>query len=271
MNSEIKIIAEIGWNHMGDTDLAEKMINQAASSGADYCKFQTWKVDSLKSGPWDNDGRLEIYKKAELTKEKHKKLLEICKKNKINFMTSVFNIKDLEFVASLSNEIVKIPSHEVYNIELIKEAQNLFKTVIISIGACDWSEFLDLHKKVDLGKEIYFLHCVSSYPLKAENVNMPKLNEILKIHNKVGYSGHLSGIEDAILAICNGAKFIEKHFTIDNELPGRDNKFAIKVDEMKKLVQFKNIYSKMILNKGLDVQECEQDIYKNYRGRWSKN
>ena len=130
--TKCELIAEIGWNHMGDMNLAEKMISEATKSGADYCKFQTWKVDSLKSGPWDNDGRLEIYKKAELTKEKHKKLLEICKKNKINFMTSVFNIKDLEFVASLSNEIVKIPSHEVYNIELIKEAQNLFKTVIIS-------------------------------------------------------------------------------------------------------------------------------------------
>ena len=100
---------------------------------------------------------------------------------------------------------------------------------------------------------------------------MPKLNEISKIHDKIGYSGHYSGIDDAILAICNGAIFIEKHFTIDNELPGRDNKFAIKADEMKKLVHFKNSYSKMTLHKGLDVQDCELDIFKNYRGRWSKN
>ncbi len=271
MSKNIKIIAEVGWNHMGDIELAEKMISQASLSGADYCKFQTWKVDSLKNGPWDADGRLEIYKKAELSNEKHEKLFQICQKNKIKFMTSVFNKKDLKFVSSLSNEIVKIPSHEVYNIDLIQEAQNLFKTVIISIGACDWSEFLNMSKKIDLTKDLYFLHCVSSYPLDAENVNMPKLNEISKIHNKIGYSGHYSGIDDAILAICNGAIFIEKHFTIDNELPGRDNKFAIKADEMKKLVHFKNSYSKMTLHKGLDVQDCELDIFKNYRGRWSKN
>ena len=67
----IKIIAEIGWNHMGDMDLAKKMIVAAHKAGADFAKFQTWSVKNLKPGPWDIDGRLEIYKKAELTKEKH--------------------------------------------------------------------------------------------------------------------------------------------------------------------------------------------------------
>ena len=58
-----KIIAEIGWNHMGDLTLAKQMIQKAKDNGADYVKFQTWSVDRLKSGPWDNDGRTEIYKK----------------------------------------------------------------------------------------------------------------------------------------------------------------------------------------------------------------
>ena len=270
MQPKIKIIAEVGWNHMGDLNLAEKMIIGAASAGADFCKFQTWKVDSLKNGPCDKDGRLEIYKKAELTDAKHKKVFEICKKNGINFMTSVFNLKHIEFIASISDEIIKIPSHEIYNVDLIKKAQDFFKTVIISVGACNWEEFKNTYSKIDLSKDLYFLHCVSSYPLEAENVNMLKLKSIFEMHNKIGYSGHFSGIDDAILAICHGAQFIEKHFTIDNNLPGRDNKFAIKIDELKKLVEFKNNYLNMIKDKGLDVQDCEMDIYKNYRGRWSK-
>ena len=271
MKKDIKIIAEIGWNHMGDMNLAEKMIINAASTGADYCKFQTWKVKNLKNGPWDTDGRLEIYKKAELSDEQHKKLVQICDKNNIKFMTSVFNLKDIEFISSLSDEIIKIPSHEVYNVDLVKKAQEKFKTVIISIGACKWDEFKNLYDKIDLKKNVYFLHCVSSYPLNAENVNMQKLSKIYELHDKIGYSGHLSGIDDAILAICNGAQFIEKHFTLDNDLPGRDNKFAIKAEEMTKLVEFKNNYLKRMIDKGLDVQECEQDIFKNYRGRWSKS
>ena len=66
-----KIIAEIGWNHMGDMDLARKMIQSAKDSGADYAKFQTWHVKNLTQGSWDEDGRREIYTKAELTEDKH--------------------------------------------------------------------------------------------------------------------------------------------------------------------------------------------------------
>ena len=66
-----KIIAEIGWNHMGDMELAKKMIKAANDSGADYAKFQTWSTQNLKPGPWDTDGRLELYEKSQLSLEQH--------------------------------------------------------------------------------------------------------------------------------------------------------------------------------------------------------
>ena len=75
-----ELIAEIGWNHMGDMKLAEEMINKASSSGANYAKFQTWSVDRLKSGEWDHDGRRQIYEKAELSYENHELLIKLCKK-----------------------------------------------------------------------------------------------------------------------------------------------------------------------------------------------
>ena len=90
-DKKIKLIAEIGWNHMGDMELAKNMIISAAKSGADICKFQTWSEKNLKSGPWDNDGRREIYKKAELSEEQHFELKKICEENKVLFLTSVFN------------------------------------------------------------------------------------------------------------------------------------------------------------------------------------
>src|SRR6056300_215551 len=105
-----ELIAEIGWNHMGDMALAEEMIKEASLAGADYCKFQTWNVKNLKSGPWNHDGRVEIYKKAELSNEKHHELLKLCKRYNTKFLTSVFNINDLEFVSTISKEAVKIPS-----------------------------------------------------------------------------------------------------------------------------------------------------------------
>ena len=96
----VKLIAEIGWNHMGSISLAEKMIKAAKNSGADYAKFQTWSVNSLKPGPWDKDGRRQIYEKAELNKEDYSKILKICKKYKIKFLTSLFNHKDYELIKS---------------------------------------------------------------------------------------------------------------------------------------------------------------------------
>ena len=143
--------------------------------------------------------------------------------------------------------------------------------IFISLGACEWEEFNNiLNSGIDLNK-VYFMNCVSSYPLSEENVNFPKLLKIKKAHNQIGYSGHLKGIEDAIAAISFGAMIVEKHFTIDNDLPGRDNKFALLPSEMKSISNYRDIFSKMNIDKGLDVQECEMDIYKNYRGRWSKN
>ena len=269
--NKCELIAEIGWNHMGDMSLAEEMISEASKAGAEYCKFQTWKVKNLKNGPWNSDGRLEIYNKAELSNQDHINLVDLCKKYKTNFLTSVFNIKDLDFILQLSNQAIKIPSHEVYNLDLIKEACKKFKKIFISIGACKWEEFNNiLNLDINLEK-VFFMHCVSSYPLTDENVNFPKLLEIKKKHKQIGYSGHLKGIDDAIAAISFGAMVVEKLFTIDNNLPGRDNKFALLPKDLKIISNYRDIFSKMNIDKGLDVQECEMDIYKNYRGRWSKN
>ena len=81
---------------MGDMDLANKMIQEASNSGADIAKFQTWKVDRLKNGDWDNDGRREIYIKAELSEEKHKFLIQSCRDKSIKFMSSAFSVEDAE-------------------------------------------------------------------------------------------------------------------------------------------------------------------------------
>ncbi len=93
-----KIISEIGWNHMGDMDLAKEMISASKENGADMVKFQTWSVDRLSPGPWDTDGRREIYEKAELTKDKHLELYEYSNKLNIPFFTSVFSIEGCTIV-----------------------------------------------------------------------------------------------------------------------------------------------------------------------------
>ena len=266
----IKIVAEIGWNHMGDMKLAEKMIISAAESGADICKFQTWSEKNLTKGPWDTDGRREIYKKAELSEKDHLFLIDICQKYNIEFLTSVFDMKSLNMLSKLGLKKIKIPSHEIYNLDLIKLACEKFDEVIISAGAATWEEIIFLKKNITFKKAI-ILHCVSSYPANSNIINMPKLLKLKEEFNQVGYSGHFQGIDDALVAICLGAVFVEKHFTIDNDLPGRDNKFAILPSDLKKISNFRNSFQEMMIDKGLDLQQNEEDIYNNYRGRWSNH
>ena len=268
--NKCNLIAEIGWNHMGNITLAKKMIRKAKDAGADFCKFQSWGIKNLKSGPWDKDGRLEIYHKAELTKKKHIELINYCKKLKINFLSSAFTIDGAKLLKSLKVNFIKIPSHEVYNLDLISFCLKNFKTVLISAGACKYNEVLKISKLKNFRSKAILMHCVSSYPLEAKNANFVKFNYLKKKFKNIGYSGHLSSIDDALLAISLGAIIVEKHFTTDNNLPGRDNKFALLPHEFKKISIFRRNYNLMMTNRGLNLQKCEKDIYKNYRGRWGK-
>ena len=266
--NQIKIIAEIGWNHMGNMSLAKKMILIAKKNGADFCKFQTWSEKNLKPGPWDTDGRRKIYKKAELTLEKHFLLKKYCKKIGIRFLSSVFSTKDLHLLHKINVNEIKIPSHEIHNIKLIKEASKKFKKVYISTGASKWKEVLKIKKEIKK-KNLVLMHCVSAYPCNIDKINLPRLSKLKKLNYEIGYSGHYQGIDDAIAAICNGAKFVEKHFTINNKLPGRDNKFAILPKQLKDLTDYIKNRSLMLENLGLGFNDKENNSRLNYTGRFN--
>ena len=150
----------------------------------------------------------------------------------------------------------------------MKKHQSIFKG-LVSTGAAQWSE-VEKISKIQNKSKIILMHCVSSYPCNLENINFPRLEKLKTMTKEIGYSGHYSGVDDAFAAITLGASFIEKHFTTDKDLPGRDNKFAILPEEFLSISKFRDNYIKMSLDRGLDLQECEKDIYNNYRGRWSK-
>lgn len=268
-NNHTYLIAEIGWNFLGNLNLAKKMIDEAKKSGADLVKFQLWNPKNLKKGDWDKDGRREIYEKAFLNKQKFKTLYDYSKKKKIKCFASIFSKTELENYLSVTNDLIKIPSHEAYNLNLIKECIKKFKLVLISCGCLTFNELKKLIKLTRF-KNVILMHCVSSYPLTSKNCNFKKFDYLKKFSNRVGYSGHYQGIDDALFAIEKKALIIEKHFTINHKLPGRDNKFALLPKDFKFLSNYILTRKYFEVDKGLDIQKCEKDIYKNYRGRWQK-
>lgn len=267
----MKIIAEIGWNHLGDMQLAAKMIKAAAKSGATHAKFQTWSTKHLKSGPWDLDGRRKIYEKAELSEENHRFLSNACKKNNIAFLTSCFSYKDVAFISSMCDEI-KIPSTELCNASLIEEIRKRFSCkqnhhIYVSTGTCTVDEIEDFVRKMD-GMNFTLMHCVSVYPTPPELCNMSRLTYLNTLHNSVGYSGHYPGIEDAIVALEFGVSTIEKHFTTNKKLPGRDNLYALTPKDLKRLTNFVSNREKMLAFHGNGFISNEIETRELYRGRW---
>ena len=262
-----KIIAEIGWNHMGDMNLAKKMIIAAKDNGADFVKTQIFNIKYLKDGPWMTDGRKEIYEKAQLTNEKYNELVNFGKENDINFFTSVFNTMGAQEALKINNDIIKIPSTESRNVELLKFCNKNFKKVLVSTGTSTEKEMIDSKTCFDDDKAV-FLHCVSAYPCDEYNSNLPRINFIKTLSKQYGYSDHTTGTEVSKISLEYNIDYLEKHFTTDNSLPGRDNKFAILPKDLKELVKYKE--KRMAANKfhGNDFIDSEKEQREIYTGRW---
>jgi N,N'-diacetyllegionaminate synthase len=266
--NKTQIIAEIGWNHCGDILLAEKMIQAAAESGADYAKFQTWSVSRLKPGEWDFDGRREIYEQAELTVQRHEQLIAYCKNHDIKFLSSVFSIDDAKLLSDLGCDAVKIPSFESRNLELIEYCNTHFKTIFMSTGTSTLEEIKNSVSYIDKST-LYLMHCVSVYPGNYNIANLPKMIKLKDIHNQIGYSDHIEGVESAKIALGLGAVVIEKHFTVDRNLPGRDNKFAILPHQLVDLRSYINYIDQMMIDHGVGYNPLELESRTKYTGRFN--
>ena len=265
--SKTQIISEIGWNHMGDMDLAKEMISASKEKGADMVKFQTWSVDRLKDGPWDDDGRLEIYKQAELSKDQHLELYEYSDKLSIPFFSSVFSVEDAELLSEVQTDRVKIASFESRNPTLLAYCDSRFDTIYVSTGTSSVSEIEEHLDYLPTGN-VVLLHCISSYPLEPKNTNLPRINSLKKLCDRVGYSDHTFGVEGSKAALEYDIEVIEKHFTLDHDLPGRDNKFAILPHELKELSDYIKTREEMNINHGDGYLECEQEARDIMTGRF---
>ena len=263
-----KIIAEIGWNHMGDLKLAKKMMLSAKKNGADLVKTQIFDPKTLKPGPWDHGGRREIYNKAMLTPEKYGNLIKFAKKNKIVFFSSVMNIKGAKTVLKFQNNLIKIPSTENTNYELLKFCNTKFKRIIVSTGTATFKEIKKIGKHINKKKLVIF-HCTSSYPCKPNDINLPKIKLLKNFFKKVGFSDHSSGVEASVLSLSYDIEYIEKHFTINRNLPGRDNKFAILPNDLKNLKNFTLFSNKANKFRGKNFLKSEKQVRNVYRGRWN--
>ena len=229
----------MGVNHNGKISLAKKLIECAKFAGADYVKFQCYSTDELvtpkaKKAKYQkkfdkSQSQKQMLKKYELSEKEFIYLKNYCNKIGIKFLASVFDLKSLKLVKKLGLKLIKLPSGELNNFELVEQIAKKEHEVILSTGMASYTEIGNtikyLRKRL---KKLTVLHCISSYPTK---LNQVQINNMLKIKNKfnvkVGFSDHTNGFEAAISATILGATVIEKHLTLNRKMKGPDHSSSL--------------------------------------------
>ena len=229
MKNKIYFIAEAGVNHNGSLSKALKLVDIAASSGADFIKFQVVNADLItrtakkasyqsKNTKNKKETQYQMIKKLELDwKTAHKKIIDRCKKKNIKFLTSAFSVEDLNIVKRLNVEMYKIPSGEITNFPLLEYVAKLKKKVLLSTGMSSVSEIDDainiLYKSGLKKKNLVLMQCNSAYPTPLNDLNLNVLENFKKKYNvEVGFSDHSEGIIAPIIASGLGARPYLLHF-----------------------------------------------------------
>lgn len=249
----VLIIAEAGVNHNGDLEMAKCLVDAAVEAGADIVKFQTFKSELLiapnatkaayqEKSTGSGESQLEMVRKLELDRHAHAVLLEHCKKRGISFLSTPFDAESIVLLKEMGITIGKIPSGEVTNKSYLQAMAMAFPDLIMSTGMCSMHEVEEAMAVLEASgatrERITLLHCNTEYPTPMRDVNLRAMRTLADVfHTAVGYSDHTEGIEVPIAAVAMGASVIEKHFTLDRDLPGPDHRASLEPAELKAMVQ----------------------------------
>ena len=275
------IIAEIGANHNGDINLAKKMIDSAIECGCDAVKFQSWDKKSLISNTgykqnivFDGSkkkhfGSLEeMVEKYYLRKEQHFELKNYCNSLGIEFCSTPFSAKEIDLLNELDVEFFKIASMDINNYPLLQYVAQFNKPILLSTGMSSLSE---IEKAVTImekqgNSKIIILHCVAIYPTENKDLNLKNITMLQNTFGyPVGFSDHSLGFVAPLASVALGACIIEKHFTLDKDLPGWDHEISANPVEMKKIVEGSKMIYESLGNFERTVSKFEEEKKKVFR------
>ncbi|CBH23620.1 Sialic acid synthase [Salinibacter ruber M8] len=244
------IVAEIGSNHNGDMDLCRDIIDAAVGAGADAVKFQSWTEETLiseeeyqRNTEYENKkkhfGTLrEMVREYQLTPDQHHTIQEYCQERDITFCSSVFSEQEADLLEDLDVPFYKIASMDINNLPLLDYVAHKGRPMIVSTGMATMAEIEQaVHTIQEAGNdEIVLLHCVSVYPPDMDLMNLRNMETLQTAFDvPVGFSDHTLGTSIPLAAIARGACVVEKHFTIDKDLPGWDHAISSDPEEMETL------------------------------------
>ncbi|MGO9016330.1 MAG: N-acetylneuraminate synthase family protein [Dissulfurispiraceae bacterium] len=247
------IIAEAGENHLGDMEIAKKLIDLSRNAGADYVKFQYYDAATCAA----DDPEKEWFEKVQLDIEKIKYLYDYCGRSGIPFMCTPWDAKKAEDLFSLGVRDMKIASFHITDTEMLRTVAKKAGRVFLSTGMSSVDE-IDAAAALLKGTELYLLHCVSEYPLAEERVNLLCMDFLRERYGcRVGYSDHTLGILAPLAAVARGADVIEKHITLSKTFFGTDHILSADPAELKLLVEYAGRIGKMLGSKEKTITDTE--------------
>ena len=266
------IVAEAGINHNGKLELAKELVTAAAKAGADVVKFQTHfpEFEMLRDqtgADYIGGSFFELLERSKLSHEEHAVLKELAKKEGILFLSTPFSREAADFLETLEVPAFKVGSGELTNIPLLLHIARKGKPMILSTGMSELEEIDETLRAIrPVNDQLILMQCTSTYPTPYENVNLGVI-ELLreKFDLPTGLSDHSEGIYTALAAVALGACVLEKHFTIDKDLPGPDQKASIEPKELAELVKgARAVYkasgrSKKVVKGEIPVQEMARE------------
>lgn len=244
------IIAEAGVNHNGSLELALKLVDAAATAGADAVKFQTFRADRLvtlnapkavyqNETTGEAESQFEMLRKLELDERIHRTLVAHCASRGIAFLSTPFDEESADFLENLDVPAYKLPSGELTNLPFLRHVAGKKRPMIMSTGMATLEEVERAVEAVRIAgcKDLVLLHCVSAYPADPADANLRAMATLAETFGvPVGYSDHTLGIEVPLAAVAMGACILEKHFTLDRSLPGPDHRASAEPAELTTLV-----------------------------------
>jgi N-acetylneuraminate synthase/N,N'-diacetyllegionaminate synthase len=244
------VIAEAGVNHNGDVELGKKLIEAAKFAGADAVKFQAFRAERLASSgarkaTYQNtvagdDSQLEMLRKLELTEDEFRVLSNHSRKKGVVFLSSAFDFESADLLDRLGVVAYKMGSGELTNLPLLRYIGGKGRPVILSSGMSTMEEVEEALEAVKGAgcDRIVLLHCVSSYPTRAEDANLRVIRTLRdRFGVLVGFSDHTLSLVIPAASVALGAVIVEKHLTLDHNLPGPDHGMSLEPDEFNEMVK----------------------------------
>jgi len=248
------VIAEAGVNHNGDTDLAHKLVDAAADSGADAVKFQTFRASELVTdraamalyqrtnlgvAAGTPGSQADMLRRLELSESAIAKLKAHAEERGLVFLSSPFDIESARLLAGLGVCALKLGSGELTNHPYLADLAELGLPLLLSTGMATLDEAEDaanIVRKNGNPPSLWF-HCVSAYPAPASATNLRAIGSLRSaLCAPIGMSDHSMGDAVALAAVARGAVAIEKHLTLSREMAGPDHAASLEPGEFAEMM-----------------------------------